>query len=881
MASSVVKTKLSKACLDAGFKNALGDVVVLVCKHRLRIMYFINELIRLQFHMNIYPLPPITANSLSVWYTGLKNGNNFEVIAGPGIAHVAAATAAAHAAAGAADFAAIVAADAEADATDVAAAAAHVAEAQAAVKAADKKVTLLDKYLCSVHQNDSPQAEAFHEHLANLLGRYACPESIGNFAWAGGGGPIQTVQNQLVKLSNTCLAASVKTHYQEHIAQFTNRFARVCLDPLYGGGSHRRLLAHFNHRFCGVDLPADIHDHDMKAGWTTATFNPWPPTAENGSHERILAIPRRAVPVYPEPEQEGKAVRYYMPIYQVRNIHVPHMLLAARLMLRYIDEINTFQEPRPPRQTKSFKLLPTPTIQVNYIRFDGRALGALLKVYAAGHAGPGPAFDAPELKIPTMNECKNGIAEARLFPLCFNVDKFRRGGENYTLRGSFATDGYGIDMLYDQQHSTHTLSETLLRAFPGERKREYVDVNPPRAITEIVDAEPVMFGEKDIAAFTVAQWEEASANTTFRAVDPGRTRPFVSVVMNAPEGTDSRDTVQQVSAKEWQHRIDAHNRRSRMMALKAADQDATNAQSRLDVVEGSLKSISWEQYSANAAAVLDEDNWNPLWNFASRSAVLDSKFQAYRLKQRALAKVSKPLCTPIADHKQVALIFGNAGRTRANSPMKGIQGNVRGILKHIKAHRLAKVVFVDEFRTSMLAPSGQKAKHPQETRPGHLEPTRCPVHGHANPGHANPGHNQQQAFCTCHCSKVDCNAPATHKRRCAQHARRIEQRAICYHNSGHQHRTFNRDVMAAINIGCRWLAKALGLNLQQWARPRPTDNANNDEPVIGEPVPIIPMSWTQIFAQQPVDMDGMNHVIRPPYHLVKRNRNGNAVAAAL
>ena len=76
--------------------------------------------------------------------------------------------------------------------------------------------------------------------------------------------------------------------------------------------------------------------------------------------------------------------------------------------------------------------------------------------------------------------------------------------------------------------------------------------------------------------------------------------------------------------------------------------------------------------------------------------------------------------------------------------------------------------------------------------------------------------------CRCHYKQPHRrNGKTTFKFRSGNRSRTVTQHDVCYHNHGqHGHRMWNRDVSAAINIGCRFIAGAMGLDLGPWTRGR-------------------------------------------------------------
>ncbi len=89
-----------------------------------------------------------------------------------------------------------------------------------------------------------------------------------------------------------------------------------------------------------------------------------------------------------------------------------------------------------------------------------------------------------------------------------------------------------------------------------------------------------------------------------------------------------------------------------------------------------------------------------------------------------------------------------------------------------------------------------------------LDPPLCKAARHGL-GEAFPG-------CRCFCNERLCHSKRKVLYHCAVHAKRHFQHDVCCQTTGskHERRTWNRDVEGALNIGCLFLAQALGLRGQ-------------------------------------------------------------------
>ena len=150
-----------------------------------------------------------------------------------------------------------------------------------------------------------------------------------------------------------------------------------------------------------------------------------------------------------------------------------------------------------------------------------------------------------------------------------------------------------------------------------------------------------------------------------------------------------------------------------------------------------------------------------------------------------------------------------------------------------------------EYRTSVRDINGNPTKHPKERRKDRLKPPKCRAENH--------GPNTRG--CRCYCKQKGCENKRTIKYHCDRHRKRVPVYDVSYSPKSKQHRMWNRDVLAAINIGCRLLASLLGIkDLSIWdynttdstkefkKNEKKPENKRKNLRLIKEP-----KSWEQIF----------------------------------
>ena len=107
--------------------------------------------------------------------------------------------------------------------------------------------------------------------------------------------------------------------------------------------------------------------------------------------------------------------------------------------------------------------------------------------------------------------------------------------------------------------------------------------------------------------------------------------------------------------------------------------------------------------------------------------------------------------------------------------------------------------------------------------------------------------------CQCFCVRRGCTHKKQVKHWCHEHRpKKITQYELSYVNNGGGYRLFNRDVVAAINIGCKFLATVLGIPFQGlWSRNTCTEKQLRQHPQKFAGYSVMrandPLSWEAIF----------------------------------
>ncbi len=200
------------------------------------------------------------------------------------------------------------------------------------------------------------------------------------------------------------------------------------------------------------------------------------------------------------------------------------------------------------------------------------------------------------------------------------------------------------------------------------------------------------------------------------------------------------------------------------------------------------------RYGRYVDAVLED--WDVPWGFAAQRKARKLRFRASVDAQRALDQEITKHCSCTAMlRRPISLV-----EQRATSKVQPR----RSLMQRCAARRLCACGWTSSARPSSTC-TGHSVHHPRETRAEHTRPPACRAKRHAMDV---PG-------CRCFCvHRSGYAAKRTVSRWCAEHAKPQFQYDVCYHNHGqkHGHRTWYRDVVGALNIGCLFLAQSLGLD---------------------------------------------------------------------
>jgi hypothetical protein len=282
-----------------------------------------------------------------------------------------------------------------------------------------------------------------------------------------------------------------------------------------------------------------------------------------------------------------------------------------------------------------------------------------------------------------------------------------------------------------------------------------------------------------------------------------------------------RETVLTWRSKSYYAEIEATQRQNQMAKWREADPALAEAQKSLDAEDKTAATLSGVVDYTQAVL----DNWKVLWAFHSQLKIRKARFRGRVLRQRALDRQVDRLCKPRKGDDKVLLVVGDAAkRTSGFKSARGLSGPVCKLIDRVVERKKAIVIYSSEFRTSKLDLFGEELVHPVETRAEHLEPAKCELLPIDEPAEAaeeaevpSTNHVVGTPGCRCYCSAKGCSKLRKHKCFCDDHKKLAKRYNVGYSNSNGAHRMWNRDVIAAINIGCLFIALVRGVeDLSRW-----------------------------------------------------------------
>ena len=476
-------------------------------------------------------------------------------------------------------------------------------------------------------------------------------------------------------------------------------------------------------------------------------------------------------------------------------------------------------------ELRLFALLPETKTDVSYVTFDPRSICLIFKslypedplcsyLKVSGQAETGHStrnYNVADLTL---------FSGPQIFERLFNmkyINKLR--GKDHHFRFSLTTDGYGVALSFANYHEyddPKSKAGKVKAARTEAVRRRVIDLQPGFA-----------YGEKNKTLDSLADLK----GITVRAADPGINRAYTSVDLLTGD-PDVRTSVMALRSASFRARTGAnkHGQKQKRWHERALGK----VQSEINKVPHRNSSYV-ERYEKYVDAICKY--WDDLWSFYILRKRRKLKFTSKASYQRELDREVNKLCKPREGDEKTLLIYGNAASTNSFGKLKnGVKGPAKKLFDHAVRRKAAVTVWADEFRTSKLDIYGHPVIHPEETRADRLQPKPCKadVHGPEAQG------------CRCYCSRSGCAELRTKKCWCKAHGRRVLQHDVCYHNHDlHGHRMWNRDVVGALNIGCRFLAGTLGLDLGLWSR-KTTDDPKRAA-IKGIRLLLNPRSWAEIY----------------------------------
>lgn len=493
------------------------------------------------------------------------------------------------------------------------------------------------------------------------------------------------------------------------------------------------------------------------------------------------------------------------------------LVKAAWGMLRDLEDANK----------RPFALFPEAKMDVSYITLDSSCIAYIFKSLFPTHSycykeekqvvlkTKGLVMRKYKLKNADMAHLHGREIFGKLFNMAY-INKLR--GKEHQFRYTIMTDGYGVSLTFAKfikYKDPNSKAGKAKAARRGAVRRKVVDLQPGYA-----------YGENHKALGSLADLD----GVTVRAVDPGVHRAYTSVDLTTGE-EDVRTSAMALKSSSFHARTGAtrYGKKQKRWHEEALGQ----VQAEINKVPYRKSSYAY-RFAQYSSAVFRY--WDQMWAFYTQMRRRKQRFTSKVSQQRELDREVNKLCKPRAGDTKTLLLFGNAASTNSFGKIKSnVKGPAKKVFDQAVRRKAAVTVWVDEFRTSRLDVSGGRLVHPEERRPRHLKPKQC----------KNSSHGSSTRGCQCFCSTAGCNERREVKSWCKTHRRRVLQHDVCYHNNDqHEHRMWNRDVVGALNIGCRFLAGALGRDRGLWSRKATDDprKATRGVRYLSQPP-----SWAEVF----------------------------------
>jgi hypothetical protein len=497
------------------------------------------------------------------------------------------------------------------------------------------------------------------------------------------------------------------------------------------------------------------------------------------------------------------------------------------------------------REARGFALFPETSAKVSYVTLDAACVAYLYRLlHPQSFRVPGKKPGSTRAKPINDVAMEHG---PEIFAELFDLPKVHKLRRTHHFRYSLQTDGVGVALSYGRwvhsvrkpKNKSHQ-NATEGQPPPAKRRKKSSSASSASATRRAVgELRP---GYAYGAAHKTLETLGDLRGVTVRAADPGVRRTYTSVDLLTEE-KDVRDSVLTMRSRTWQARTRARAHGARMKRWH--DAELGEVQGRLNATPFRTSAYA-SKYGRYVDATLRE--WDALWRFAAQRKVRKLRFRAAVDGQSTLDREVDRLCAPRQGDTHTLLLYGNGASTNLfGKTKKNVKGPARKLFDTAVRRKKAVCVWADEFRTSKLDVYGQPVVHPRETRADRLRPPPCKAERHAT----------DALGCRCFCAHSQgCARKRTRARWCADHFKPQLRYDVCYSNRStpsasqeeeegqHEHRMWNRDVVGALNIGCLFLAQALGLDPALWRRGTTavTDGSRKGTPTS-------PLPWAEIFGR--------------------------------
>ena len=390
--------------------------------------------------------------------------------------------------------------------------------------------------------------------------------------------------------------------------------------------------------------------------------------------------------------------------------------------------------------------------------------------------------------------------------------------ENLSRATKMQHDARGAVALHEAEENVKEARKNYFAELDGNCKRlktNLKSLKPGKRYTDFAkclcdDANATLNEKKEALKKWLTDVGPDGKKIVLRSVDPNVKTMFAAADLGS-DANDIRDTGIKVETKEF-HAMCGTKLRAELMA-----NERKKYMAEFDASEAANYGRSVDLGKATQFGALVRAHMTGIQRMNRSMKIRKLRARKFAAKQRAMAVAANKL-TKCKDDEKVVLLYGK-GSEKDGFTGNGIKGNIFGpakkLAEYITRHKLATVIWVSEFRTSMLDLQGKLVYHPQETRPKVITKKRHKCKLKDVELDTDGMHPLNTFGCRCRCSSRGCDEKRTQGTKCDRHFKSYNIHGLSIDS---EKRAWNRDMLACINIGLLFIAHVLRIeDLGLWS----------------------------------------------------------------